>query len=65
MKDRAYEIPRNCQFDRYQRALASMFYKIFDKRAVSRVSINEQLPPELHTPVIKKFRRRKVYARFK
>ena len=42
-----------------------MFYKIFDKRAVSRVSINEQLPPELHTPVIKKFRRRKVYARFK
>ena len=29
------------------------------------VSANEQLAQELHTPVIKKFKRRKVYARFK
>ena len=29
------------------------------------ISVNEQLAEELHKPVIKKFKRRKVYARFK
>ena len=29
------------------------------------MSVNEQLAEELHELVIKKFRRRKVYARFK
>ena len=28
-------------------------------------SVNEQLAEELHKPVTKKFKRRKVYARFK
>ena len=35
------------------------------KKTGSIVSVNEQLPEELHKPVIKKFKRRKVYARFK
>ena len=30
-----------------------------------RVSVNEQLAQGLHKPVIKKFKRRKVYSRFK
>ena len=50
-----------------------MVYKFFDKKtrsgaiATSRagVSVNEQLAEELHKPVTKKFKRRKVYARFK
>ena len=46
------------------RALASIAYKFFDKKTGSGVSINEQLAKELHKPVIKKFKRRKVYARF-
>ena len=29
------------------------------------MSVSEQLSEELHKPVIKKFKRRKVYARFK
>ena len=29
------------------------------------MSVNEQLAEKLHKPVIKKFKRRKVYARFK
>ena len=29
------------------------------------MSVNEQLAEELHKPVIKEFKRRKVYARFK
>ena len=65
MKDRAYEIARNHKYDGYQRALASIVYKFFDKKTRSGVSVNEQLAKELHKPVIKKFERRKVYARFK
>ena len=42
-----------------------MVYKLFDKKTGSRVSVNEQLVEKLHKPVIKKFKRRKVYARFK
>ena len=42
-----------------------MVYNCFDKKTVSAVSVNEQLAKELHKPVIKKFKRRKVYGRFK
>ena len=51
--------------DGYQRALATMVYKFFDKKAGSGIRVNEQLAKELRKPVIKKFKRRKVYARFK
>ena len=65
MKDRASEIARNCKYDGYQTALASMVFKFFDKKG-SGVSVNEQLAEELHKPVTKKlFKRRKVYVRFK
>ena len=73
MKDRAYEITRNCRYDGYQKALESMVYKNFDKKtgpgaiATSKAGagVNEQLAEELHKLVTKKFRRREVYARFK
>ena len=50
-----------------------MVYKFFDKKtgsgaiATSKagISVNEQLAKVLHKCVIKKFTRRKVYARFK
>ena len=64
LKDRAYEIARNCDYHGYQRALASMVYKFFDKKTGSGVSVNEQLAEELHKPVIKKFKRRKLNVRF-
>ena len=41
-----------------------MVYKYFDKKTGSEVSVNEQLAKELHKPVIKNFKRTKVYARF-
>ena len=53
MKDRAYEIARNHNYDGYER---NMFYKFFDKKTGSRMSVNEQLAEELHKPVIKKFK---------
>ena len=39
--------------------------RFFDKKTRSGVSISEQLAEELHQPVIKKSKRRKVCARFK
>ena len=54
LKDRAHEIAKNWKYDGYQRASASMFYKFFDKKTGSGVSVNEQLAEELHKPVIKK-----------
>ena len=40
MKDGAYEIARNCEYDEYQRVLASMIYKFFDKKTGSGASVN-------------------------
>ena len=65
MKDITYETARHPNFDGYQRELASMAYKIFDKKTGSEASVNKDLTEELHKPVIKKFKRRKIYMRFK
>ena len=32
LQDRACDIGRNCGYDRYQRTVPSMVYKIFDKK---------------------------------
>ena len=42
-----------------------MVYKFFDKKTGSGISTNKQIAEKLYKPVIKKFKRRKVYARFK
>ena len=64
MKKRTYDIARNPKYD-CQKGLASMAYNCFDKKTGSRASVKEELAQELHKPVIKKFRIRRVYARFK
>ena len=42
-----------------------MVYKFFDKKTGSGINVSEQLAEELNKPVIRKFKRRIVYARFK
>ena len=44
-----------------------MVYNFFDKKTGSRVqmSANGQVAEELHKPVIKKFKKRKIYVRYK
>ena len=59
MKDRAYKIARNLNYDGYQTALASMVYKFFDKKTGSGVSANEELAEEIHKPIIKNFKKKK------
>ena len=80
LKDRAFKIASNPKYDGYQRGLASMVYKFFDKKSsggevkraerTQRASgainkSNVKLADELHKPVIKKFSKRKVYSSFK
>ena len=42
-----------------------MISKFFEKKTGSGISVIEQLAEELHKPIIDKFKRRKVSARFK
>ena len=64
MKDRASEIALNPKYG-YQRGLTKVVYAFFDRKRESGPNTNEMLAQELHKAVIKKFKRRKVYARFK
>ena len=73
MRYRAYETALNLKYDWCQRGLASMVYSDFDEKTVSAAivtnkagaSINEDLAQKLLKPVIKKFKRKEDYARFK
>ena len=67
LKDRAYEIANNPKYDGYQRGLASMVYKFFEKKSKgsgikNEIRENQQLASELHKPVIRKFKERKVHS---
>ena len=66
LRDKAYNIASSSKYDGYQRGLASMVYKFFDKKSTgSRVLSSSILADELHKPIIKKFEKRKVYSQFK
>ena len=68
LRDKAYDIASNPEYDGYQRGLASMVYKFFDKKStgsgIARSS-SSILADELHKPIIDKFNKRKVYSLFK
>ena len=52
LKERAFEIARNPKYGGYQRPLACMVYKFFDKKKEKKTgpgaSVNEKLSEELH-----------------
>ena len=62
LRDKAFNIVKNPNFDGFQRGLASMVYKVFDKKSTgSGVNIslvfNEQLAKELYKLIIRKFKK--------
>ena len=66
--DKAFKIASDPKYDGYQRGLASMVYKFFDKKSSGSGIVNEpnyQLANELHKPIIRKFKKRKVYSSFR
>ena len=68
LRHKAYNIASNPEYDGYQRGLASMVYKFFDKKSMgsgTAKSSSLKLADELHKPVIRKFNKRKVYSQFK
>ena len=69
LRDKAFNIVKDPKYDGYQRPLASMVYKFFDNKTagsgIESILQNEQLAEELHKPIIRKFKKRKVYSSFK
>ena len=72
LTDKVYNIASIPEYDSYQRGLASMVYKFFDKKSMGSGTTEPSslkrilrdssliLADELHKPVIKKFNKRKV-----
>ena len=70
LKDKAFKIASNPKYDGYQRVLASMVYKFFDKKSKgagikNEIKGNQQLANELQKPIIRKFKKRKNYFSYK
>ena len=78
LRNKAFNIAKNPKYDGYQRGAASMVYKFFDKKSTSlpdrsvsgggvniEVKHNEQLPEELHKPIIRNFKKITVYSGFR
>ena len=73
LRDKAYDIASNPKYDGYQRGVASMVYKFFDKKSIgsgmaepSVLARNSSiLADERHKSIIRKFNKRKVYSQFK
>ena len=67
LRDNAFKIVSDPKYDGYQRGLASLVYKFFDKKSSGSGIVNEpnsQLANELHKPIIRKFKK-KVYSSFR
>ena len=77
LKDKTCDIASNPEYNGYQKGLASMVYKFFDSKVASpdKKSVGSGintikssfsiLADELHKPIIRKFKKRKVYSQFK
>ena len=69
LRNKTFNIAKDPKYDGFQRELDSMVYKFFDKKTAGRgiksMSQNGQLAEEIQKPIIKKFKKRKVYSTFK
>ena len=68
LKDKAFKIASDSKYDGYQRGLASVVYKFFGKKSKGSGIVNEpnyQLANELHKPIIRKFKKRRVCSYFR
>ena len=57
LRDKAYDIASNPEYDGYERGLESMVYKFFDKKTMGSGAVEPslKLADELHKPIIKIF----------
>ena len=73
LRDKAFKITSDQKYDGYQRGLASMVYKFFDKKpqgsgrplssdslvVINDIKQNIPLADELHKPIIRKFKKKR------
>ena len=70
LREKTFNIAKNLKYDGYEKNLASMIYKFFDKKSASltdksakggcaknEIKQNEQLAEELHKPINKKLKK--------
>ena len=67
LREKAFNIAKNPKYDGYQRGLASLIYRFFGKKtsgsgANYKIKQNQQLAEELHKPIIRKLKKRRVYS---
>ena len=74
LRNRAFNIAKDQKYDGYQRGLASMVYKFFDKKSkesgakhvnTKLAPQNQQLAKELHKPIIRKFEKERYTQHLK
>ena len=70
LKNKAFKKASNPKYNGWERRLASMVYKFFDKKSKgsgikNEIKENQQIANELHELIIRKFKKRKVYSSFK
>ena len=68
LTNKAFKIANDPKYDGYQRGLASLVYKLFDKKSCGSGIANEphyQLVDEPHKSIIRKLKKRKVYSSFR
>ena len=80
LRDKAFNIAKSPEYDGYQRGLASMVYKFFDKNLTgsgvptlankfavdnNKTKQNLQLAEKLHEPIIRNFKKRTIHFGFK
>ena len=62
LRDKRFNVAKSQKYDGYQRGLASVVYKFFDKKSLgSGIAMlqNKQLAEELHKPIIRRFKKNK------
>ena len=69
LHNKAFSIAKDPRYDGDQRGLASIVCKFFDKKTfhidIKNENIsNRELAEELHKPIIKKFKKKKVHSPF-
>ena len=67
LRNKTFSIATNPKYDGYQRGLAFMVYTFFEKKYSSsgvnnEIKQNERLTEELHKPIIRELKRRKLYS---
>ena len=69
LHDKTFNIAKKLKYNGYQRGLASMVFRFFDKKSSggankNEIMSNKELAEELHKPIIRNFKKRKVHSSF-